>query len=276
MHSHQEEALCTLGYGTKTLYLLLILCSLFSVACSRKQETQAIATSDSSPSPSLPTAPVSSNSLSLPLKFERRTGDLDEMVKRRNIRVLVVMNPIGFFYDKGTPKGAIYEALEEFQRFVNQKLRSGTLGVRITYLPMAPAELEAALAEGIGDLVANAVAITPEREQKFAFSTPIQTGLTQIVVSGPNFGSGSSLEEFGGKEIYVNPLMTTYENLQKANASLRKAGKTAIQIKTADKNLNEDGLIQMVNAGLIPATVATKQRAELWSKDSQHCRRTPM
>jgi len=83
-----------------------------------------------------------------------------------------------FFYDKGTPKGAIYEALEEFQRFVNQKLPSGTLGVRITYLPMAPAQLEAALTEGIGDLVANAVAITPEREQKFAFSSPIQTGLT--------------------------------------------------------------------------------------------------
>ena len=60
--------------------------------------------------------------------------------------------------------------------------------------------------------------------------------------------------------------MTTYENLQKANVRLQKAGKTAIQIKKADKTLNEDDLIQMVNAGLIPATVATKQRAELWSK----------
>jgi membrane-bound lytic murein transglycosylase MltF len=54
--------------------------------------------------------------------------------------------------------------------------------------------------------------------------------------------------------------------LQKANVTLQKAGKTLIQIKAADKNLNEDDLIQMVSAGLIPATVSTKQRAELWSK----------
>ena len=188
------------------------------------------------------------------------------MVKARNIRALVLLNPIGFFYDKGMPRGAIYEALEEFQKFVNKKLKTGKLTVNITYLPIAPGQLEAALTEGMGDLVANAVVITPEREQRFAFSVPIQTDVTQIVVSGSSFGSVSSLEDLGGKEIYVNPLMVSYENLQKANVSLQKAGKTLIQIKSADKNLNEDDLIQMVNAGLIPATVTTKQRAELWSK----------
>ena len=63
----------------------------------------------------------------MPLDFDRHTGDLDEMVKRRNIRVLVMPNPIGFFYDKGQPLGAIYESPEEFQKFTNKKLKSGTL-----------------------------------------------------------------------------------------------------------------------------------------------------
>src|SRR5262249_51875218 len=35
--------------------------------------------------------------LVLPTSFGRRTGDLDEMVKDRRIRALVVTNPIGFF-----------------------------------------------------------------------------------------------------------------------------------------------------------------------------------
>jgi membrane-bound lytic murein transglycosylase MltF len=213
--------------------------------------------------------------LSLPINFQRRTTDLDDMVKARNIRALVVLNPIGFFYDKGMPRGAIYEALEEFQKFVNKKLKTGKLTVNITYLPVAPGQVEAALTEGMGDLVANAVVITPEREQRFAFSVPIQTDVAQIVVSGLRFGSVSSLEDLGGKEIYVNPLMVSYENLQKANASLQKAGKTLIQIKSADKNLNDDDLIQMVNAGLIPATVTTKQRAELWSKVFDHLKPHP-
>jgi len=188
------------------------------------------------------------------------------MVKRRNIRVLVILNPIGFFYDRGTPRGAIYEGLEEFQKFANKQPKMGTLDLKITYLPVAPTQVEAAITEGMGDLVANAIVITPEREQRFAFSTPIQTDVTQIVVNGPSFGFFSSLEELGGKEIYVNPLTTSYDNLQKVNASLRKAGEPLIQVRAADKNLTEDDLVQMVNAGLIPATVTTKQRAELWSK----------
>jgi hypothetical protein len=41
--------------------------------------------------------------LVLPLNFSRRTGDLDEMVKQRNIRALVVNSRTGFFYDQGQP-----------------------------------------------------------------------------------------------------------------------------------------------------------------------------
>jgi membrane-bound lytic murein transglycosylase MltF len=249
---------------------VLFLCAAsLLTACGKKKEAAAPVAADqprqqataSAPAPSPPT-----NTLSLPLHFDRRTGDLDEMIKRRNIRVLVVPNPIGFFYDKGQPRGAIYEALEEFQKFVNKKLNSGTLGVKITYLPVSPAQLEVALTEGMGDLIANAIVVTPEREKLAAFSTPIQTDVSQIVVSGSSFGSFSTLQELGGKEIYVNPVMTSYENLEKANETLQKAGKTLIQIRLADKNLNEDDLIQMVNAGLIPATVTSRDRAELWSK----------
>jgi membrane-bound lytic murein transglycosylase MltF len=253
--------------------ILLVFCvALVLIGCG-KQETSPAATA-SQPhhqagvsTRALPSTTGSgSNALSLPLDFDRYTGDLDEMVKRRNIRVLVIPNPIGFFYDNGRPRGALYESLEEFQKFTNKKLNTGTLSVKVTYLPMAPAQVEAALTEGMGDLVANAVVITPERATKFAFSTPIQTNVTQIVVSGPAFGTFSSLEELNGKEIFINPLTVAYEDVQKVNAALTQAGKTPIQIKAVDKNLTPDDLVQMVNAGLIPATVTTSDRAELWSK----------
>lgn len=258
----------SLRHWVTAIFPPLCLCAAFTlVACGKKQGTQPTAEDKLSPQEiAAPVPSSSSNTLSLPLHFDHRTGDLDEMLKRRNIRVLVILNPIGFFYDKGTPKGAIYEALEEFQKFINAELKTGTLSLKVSYLPVSPAQVESALTEGMGDLVGNAVVITPEREKRFAFSTPIQTDLTQIVVCGSKFGPFSTLEELGGKEIYANPLTTAYENLQKANQSLQKEGKATIQIRAADKNLDEDDLIQMVNAGLIPATITTKQRAELWSK----------
>ena len=187
-------------------------------------------------------------------------------MKRRNIRALVLLNPIGFFYDKGRPRGAIYESLEEFQRFANKKLKTGPVQLKVTYLPVAPPQAEAALKEGMGDFVANAIAVTPERERQFAFSVPVQGNATRIVVSGPEFGSFSTLDELGGKEIYVNPLTIGYQELRKLNDSLQKADKTPINVREADKNLTDDDLVQMVNADLIPATITARERAELWSK----------
>ncbi len=207
--------------------------------------------------------------------FARRTGDLDEMARNRNIRALVILNPIGFFYDKGLPRGVNYEALEEFQKFANQKLKAGKLQVKVTFLPMRVDQIEAALTQGVGDMIAYGIVVTPEREKRVAFSTPIQTDVSQIIVTGSNFGQVSTLADLGGKEVYANPLTTYYENLQKANQELQKAGKTPIVIKAADKNLLDDDLVQMVNAGLIPATATTKQRAALWSQVLDHIQPHP-
>jgi membrane-bound lytic murein transglycosylase MltF len=136
-------------------------------------------------------------------------------------------------------------------------------------------QLEAALTEGIGDMIAYGIVVTPDRERRVAFSTPIQTDVTQIIVTRSKFGAVSTLADLGGKEVYVNPLTTYYTNLQKANEDLQKAGKTPIVIKAADKNLMDDDLVQMVNAGLIPATATTKQRADLWSKVLDHIQPHP-
>ena len=210
--------------------------------------------------------PAPSNSLALPVNIGRYTGDLDEMVKRQNIRALVLLNPISFFYDKGQPRGLMYEALQDFQTFTNKKLNTGRLKVEVTFLPTSPAQIEAALTEGLGDIIANGIVITPEREKRVAFSTPIQKNVTQIIVTGPKAGSVSSFEDLSTTEVYVNPLTTYYQNLQKTNESLRKTGKKPILIKAADKNLTDDDLVQMANAGLVPATVTTKERADFWSR----------
>ena len=69
----------------------------------------------------------------------------------------------------------------------------------------------------MGDLIAHGIVVTPEREQRVAFSTPIQKDVTQIIVTEPKFGTVSSLADLGGKEVYVNPLTTYYTNLQKVN-----------------------------------------------------------
>jgi len=206
----------------------------------------------------------------LPMPFGRHTDDLDQMVKRQNIRALVMINPIGFFYDNGQPMGVNYEALRDFETFLNEKLKTRTVKVEVTFLPVRPDQVEAALTQGVGDVIAHALVVTSEREQRVAFTVPIEKDVKQVIVTKPNFGTVSSLENLGGKQVYVNPLAVNFENLERVNDGLQKAGKSLILIKAADKNLLDDDLLQMVNAGLIPATATTASRAKLWSQVLPH------
>lgn len=251
----------------------LIGCTSKSPAPSASNETSqpaAPAAKESSslvPAEGVPsTAPGNPGGLSLPVNFAKHTDDLDAMMKRRAIRALVLINPISFFYQNGRPKGVNYEALEEFEKFVNQKFKTGTLKTKVVFIPMRPDQMEAALTAGIGDVIASAVVITPEREQKAAFSLPVMQHITQVVVTGPDLQNIASFDDLAGKDIYVNPITTYYDNLNKLNADRQKVGKQPFNVKAADRNLSDDDLVEMVNAGLIPATVTTLTRANLWSQ----------
>jgi membrane-bound lytic murein transglycosylase MltF len=204
--------------------------------------------------------------LTLPTSFGRRTGDLDQMVRKRIIRALVVISPIGFFYLQGHPQGIHYEALQEFEKFANRRLNTGPLPIRVVFLPMRPDQIGPALERGLGDVVAHGIVVTPEREQQFAFSIPVQTHVTQIVVTGPGLANVSTFDGLTGQAIYVNPVTTYDDHLRALNATRQAAGKPPLDIQDADTKLFDDDLIQMVNAGLIPATVTNRNRAELWAQ----------
>ncbi len=241
----------------------LLLDALLAVAClttgaaAQPPSTKSVAT------PADKAVPQSADS-GLPLTFARQTGDLDAMVKRGSIRALVLYSRSGFFYVDGKPEGIYYQALQYFEQFVNQKLHARQ-HVQVTFIPVRPDQLEAALTEGVGDLIAYGLVVTPEREQQVAFSIPIQTNVKQIVVTRKDFGPLSSLEQLGGKKVFVNPLTTYYDNLEKVNESLRKQGKPEILIEKADKSLVDEDLLEMVNAGILPATVTLDERANLWA-----------
>jgi membrane-bound lytic murein transglycosylase MltF len=87
----------------------------------------------------------------------------------------------------------------------------------------------------------------------------------QILVTGKKFGPVSSLQDLSGKRVFVNPLTSYYDNLLKVSDALIKQGKSPILIEKADKNLKDEDLMEMVNAGILPATVTIKSRAKLWA-----------
>ncbi len=205
-------------------------------------------------------------SLSLPVTFERHVGDLDGMNKRHTIRVLVVPSRSGFFYDLGQPHGIFYEAFNEFQQYVNQRFKTALVKITVTFIPVRPEQLEQALLEGVGDVIGYGVIGTPDREKEALFTTPIESNVKEVIVTGPKAETVTNLEDLSGKAIFVNPLTDYYATLRNLNKEFQKSGKPPILVKSADANLTDEDLLEMVSAGLIPATATINIRAEFWSK----------
>ena len=168
--------------------------------------------------------------LTLPASLARRTGDLDQMLKKHTIRALLLINPIFFFYQNGKPHGISYETLEELERFVNQNFNTGNLKVEVQYIPLRPDELGPALTEGVGDFIGQGIVITPGRQERYAFTTPIIKDVSEIIVTGKELANVESFDDLAGKDIYVNPLTVSYDNLKKISQERLKAGKAALSV----------------------------------------------
>jgi membrane-bound lytic murein transglycosylase MltF len=256
-----------------TLIVPLTIVTVFSASFNYeyvRAAPQSKAKPQSAAAPSQENTPQSSAALELPINFERRVGDLDAMLKRHEIRILVVPGQSSFFYDKGHPEGIYFEAFDEFQRFANQKFKSSNLKMNVTYIPVRPEQLEKALLDGVGDVIGYGVIVTPEREKNALFTTPIDPNVKQVIVTGPKSPPIATLEDLSGKEIYVSPQTVYYENLQLLSELLQKAGKPPIRLKAADPNLTDEDLMEMVNAGLVPSTVTISIRANFWAKVLPH------
>jgi len=194
------------------------------------------------------------------------TGDFDGMVKRRMIRVLVPYSKTLYFVDRGIQRGLVYDSFRMFEDDLNKKLKAKNIKTHVLFVPVGRDDIIPALLEGRGDIAAANLTITPERLKLVDFSDPITRNVSEIVVTGPGADPIKSVEELSGREIFLRKSSSFYESLQKLNAEFKKAGKAPVKLRLAPENLETEDILEMVNAGLIQATIADNHIAEFWKK----------
>jgi len=194
------------------------------------------------------------------------TGDFKEAVKRRLIRAGVVYNRTQYYIDRGQQRGMSYEALQLFEEEINKRLKTGLLKVYVAIIPLGRDQLFSALQEGKVDLVAATLTVTPERRKLAEFSTPTRTNVSEIVVTAPNVPPPSTPEDLSGREVFVRKSSSYYESLTRLNEGLVGKGKPPVVIKEAPEALEDDDILEMVNAGLVELTVMDDFMAEFWQK----------
>jgi membrane-bound lytic murein transglycosylase MltF len=194
------------------------------------------------------------------------SGDFDGMVERHVIRALVPYSKTFYFLDRADQRGLEYELLKEFEKYINKELKKRHLKVRLIVIPTKRDRLLPGLVEGLGDIAAGNLTITPERLKQVDFSDPYFKGVNEILVTGPAAPQIKTVEDLTDKEVHVRASSSYYASLQSINAKFKKAGKKPMKLVLADEYLEDEDLLEMMNAKLIPMIIIDSHKGEFWKQ----------
>ncbi len=214
------------------------------------------------------TNPQESNNEGEPLKVEGKpfTGDFDQMQKRRIIRFLIPYSKTFFFLDGATPRGLTYERIISFEKSINQKLKNKHIQVHAIIIPTARENLIPYLEQGIGDVATGNLTITEDRLKQADFTNPFLTNVNELLVThklAPNY---TNFFDLAGQKVYVRKSSSYYTSLQKINRILRDFNKDEIKIAEIDDNLEDEDILEMINANILENTIVDQHKAVFWAQ----------
>ena len=190
------------------------------------------------------------------------TDDLDEIVGRGYLRILVAPSRTYFETVDGRHRGLAVDAgVALAQKLAEDAKRD----ITPVFIETREDQLISSLLAGKGDVAANLL-LTFARDDQVAFAAPIKTGIREIVVTDAG-KQLVSLEDIGGRTIYVRKGSDHEASLIRLNEQLAKNNRRPATIVADDKTKTDEELLDSVNAGRIRATIVDDYIYDRWRGD---------
>jgi membrane-bound lytic murein transglycosylase MltF len=193
-----------------------------------------------------------------------RLGDLDTMIKSRVIRILTVYSIGRYYVDNAQEKGLVTEVSKRFEDFLNKRLKRKHVRVHVFIVPVARNQLIPALLAGRGDIIQASFSITPERQELVDFSIAASKPLSEILVTGPAARQLDAIDDLSDEILYVRNSSSYRESVEKLNERFQREGRAPVLIEPVDELLEDDDLVEMVNAGLLPWAIVDDYKIQWW------------
>jgi membrane-bound lytic murein transglycosylase MltF len=198
------------------------------------------------------------------------TGDFDELLERRMIRVYAPFSRSLYFNNNGRERGIAVELVRDWERYLNIKYAK-KLGKRPITIYIAPAtrdKLLPYLAEGLADVAIGNLTVSEERLKQVDF-VPGDEGrrtISEVMVTGPKSPDLESLDDLSGKRVHVRKASSYYDSLQKLNERFKRDGKPEVQLILVPDALEDEDLMEMLDAGLVELQVVDDWKARMWAQ----------
>ena len=197
------------------------------------------------------------------------TGDFDGMLERRNIRVLAPYSRSLFFVENGKEHGLTADLAHDFETYLNHKHEQelGGRPITVTLIPTTRDKLLTGLADGTGDIAGGNLTATASRMQQADFVAPTEFApAEEVLVSGPGAPAVATLADLSGKKVNVRQASSYFESLNTLNDKFTGESKPAVRIVSMPDALEDEDVLEMLNAGLFDFTVVDSWKAKLWAE----------
>lgn len=198
------------------------------------------------------------------------TGDFDKLLARRMIRVYAPFSRSLYFNDKGRERGLAVELVRDWERYLNIKYAK-ELGKRPLTIYIAPAtrdRLLPGLVDGLADVAIGNLTVTEERLKQvdFVLGDEGRRTVNEVLVTGPKSPEVGSLDDLSGKTIHVRKTSSYFESLRKLNDHFRQLGKPEVRLILVPDSLEDEDMMEMLNARLIELIVVDDWKARMWAQ----------
>lgn len=206
---------------------------------------------------------------SLELATKPWTGDFNQMLERRVVRVAVPYSRSLYFVDKGRERGLSAELVRDFERWANKKFAKqlGKRPLTVYIVATTRDRLIPDLLDGLADIAIGNLTVTDERLRQVDFVAPDdKLANVEILVTGPASPAIASLDELSGKTVHVRQSSSYHASLVRLNDRFRTEGKATANLVLVPDALEDEDMLEMMNSGLLQAMVVDDWKARMWSQ----------
>ncbi|MFI4931086.1 MAG: transglycosylase SLT domain-containing protein [Burkholderiales bacterium] len=196
-------------------------------------------------------------------------GDLDALIERRAVRVAAPFSRTLYFNDKGRERGISADFVRDFEGWLNRKYQKelGKRPVTVVIRPTTRDQLLKDVADGRADIAVGNLTVTEERLKIVDFaSADDRKPTSELVVTGPKSGPLASADALAGKTVHVRQTSSYYDSLVALNERLKKENKRAVNLVLVPDALEDEDMMEMVNAGVLEAIVVDDWKANMWAQ----------
>jgi len=240
------------GGGARCVAAILGVAAVFAVAAQAQEKAKPV---------------VTPRQLSLEVKAW--TGDFDQMLERRMIRVLVPYSRTLYFVDKGQERGLTAETVRDFERYLNRRYarQLGNRPLTVVLIPTTRDQLIPDVVAGRGDIAAGNLTATSERLKRVDFVAPAELKpVRELVVTGPASPSLATLDDLSGKTVHVRKSTSYYESLVALNQRFASEKKAPAKLAELPVGLEDEDELEMLAAGLLEVVVVDDWLASMWAQ----------